>query len=62
MHICRRETFAGRERFRTRSDRFSNKCPSLFVKPGLIFNRLQHKCVRRFIRCFGCSHDPSLEV
>jgi hypothetical protein len=45
MHIRRRETLAARERFGTRNDRFSDKCPALLVKSSLVLDRLQHKCV-----------------
>jgi hypothetical protein len=62
MHVRRRETLAARERFGTRSHCFGNKCSALFIQSSLVLNRLQHKCVGRFISCFGCRYDPSFEV
>jgi hypothetical protein len=62
MHIGSRETLAARERFGTRSHCFGDECAALFIQPSLVLNRLQHKCVGRFIGCFGCRYDPSFEV
>ena len=62
MHIRRGVTLTASERLGTCCHRIGDKRSALFVQSSLMLNRLQHKCVGRFISRFCCRYDPSFEV
>ena len=62
MHIRRGVTLAASECLGTCCDRIGDKRSALFVQSSLMLNRLQHKCMGRFVSRLCCGYDPSFEV